>query len=329
MKKYRWGILGTGKIANRFAEALNNIPNEAEFAAVGSRSQETADKFAKKYNATKTYKGYEALAADPEIDIIYIGTPGAFHHQDVTMALESGKHVLCEKALTLNATEAKSIIDLARSKKRFLMEAMWTRFFPLHVKIRELVDQGAIGDVRGINTNFCATAPPGMTNRFWDINLGASTLLDIGSYGISLASSLFGKPEEAIGLAYMGEAGFDYQSSCVLKYGGGRIATVMTSFTSVDVKTAVIFGTKGKIEIDDPWYKPTSMTLFQDGESPKPMEFPLDGFNGYEYEIREVIACIEKGDTESTIMPLDESLQEMETMDSLRAQWGFKFPMEQ
>ena len=330
MKKYKWGVIGTGKIANRFATALNNIPDEAEFYAVGSRKQKTADEFAAKYNAKKAYEGYDALMADPEIDVVYIGTPGKFHYDDVVRAFEAGKNVLCEKSLTSNAKEAAELIKLAREKNLFFMEAMWTRFFPVHVKIRELIAAGAIGDLRGLVANFSAVAPGSAkdVNRFWDVNLGASALLDIGAYGISFASSLLGKPEQITGVAYIGEAGFDYQNSASIRYAEGRIATIMSSQTSYDVKECVVFGTEGKIEIDDPWYKPVSMTLTRAGKAPEAMDFPLDGFNGYEYEIREVMNRIEQGEKESEIMPLDETLEVIKTMDQLRSQWGFSFPGE-
>jgi len=331
MKKYKWGVLGTGKIANRFAQALNNIPEEAEFAAIGSRTLETAEKFAEKYNASKAYQGYDALVSDPDIDVVYIGTPGRCHKDDVLLALNAGKNVLCEKALALNAGEAEEMISLARSKNLFFMEAMWTRFFPVHVKIRELIKEGAIGDVRGMVANFSAVAPGDpMTDktRFWNLELGASALLDIGAYGVAFASGLFGKPEEIKGVAHIGEAGFDYQNSCIMRYEGGRIATVMSSQVSYDVKTALIYGTEGRIEIDDPWYKPESMSLLQAGKEPRPMKFALNGLNGYEYEIREVMSCLDAGKKESDIVPLNESLEVMKTMDALRGQWGFSFPTE-
>ncbi len=328
MRKYRWGIIGTGKIANRFAEALNNIPEEAELTAIGSRNLNTAKSFAEKYNAVKCYEGYENLAADPEIDVVYIATPGRFHYKDVSMMLEAGKRVLCEKSITMNGDEAEKLINTARSKGLFLMEAMWTRFFPLHIKIRELLASNVIGDIRGMYANFSYIAPEGSKNRFWNVNLGASSLIDIGAYGISFASSLFGKPEEVTGIASIGEEGFDYQNSCIIKYKEGRIATIVSSQVSFDVKTAVIFGTGGKISINEPWYKPTSMTLYQKMKEPETLEFPLGKFNGLEYEIREVMSCIDKNETESKIIPLDESLEVMRTLDRIRSQWGFKFPFE-
>ncbi|GAI81602.1 unnamed protein product, partial [marine sediment metagenome] len=140
--RMRWAILGTGKIANRFAQALNKIPERAELLAVGSRKQETADAFADEYGIPKRHIGYENVFSDPDVDIVYVGTPGVYHLRDVTGSLEAGKHVLCEKALTINAKDAAQLIDLARQKKLFMMEAMWTRFFPIHVRIRELLNEG-------------------------------------------------------------------------------------------------------------------------------------------------------------------------------------------
>ena len=176
-KRMRWAVLGTGKIANRFAAALNNIPERAELLAVGSRKAETGKAFGDKYSIPRRYTDYNEVVADPDVDIVYIGTPGVMHHRDVTMCLNAGKHVLCEKAFTINAGEAEDVIALARSKKLFLMEAMWTRFFPIHVKIRELLEKKAVGDIRAMVINFAAKVPYDPTSRFFDLNLGAGVLL--------------------------------------------------------------------------------------------------------------------------------------------------------
>ena len=328
-ERMRWAILGTGKIANRFATALNNIPDEAELLAIGSRDQATANAFADTCSIPKRYEGYEKVANDPEVDIVYIGTPGVFHQRDITMCLESGKHVLCEKAMTINAAEARDVIDLARSKGLFLMEAMWTRFFPIHVQIRQLVKQEAIGRINGMTIQFTAKPPFDLKNRFFDLNLGAGVLLDTGSYGISWAYSLFGKPEEVVGLADIGESGADYQSASLLRFPQGQLVSVMSSQISYDAKEAVIFGSTGKIVVHDPWYKPTCMTIHKEGQAPDQVEIPLNGFNGYEFEIRAVMDCIRNGQTECEVMPLDESLEIVTTLDTLRAQWGLKYPGEQ
>ncbi|MBI9050308.1 MAG: Gfo/Idh/MocA family oxidoreductase [Anaerolineaceae bacterium] len=327
--RIRWGILGTGKIANRFAASLNNISDKAELLAIGSRTAKTGDAFADKYNIPRRYVGYEGVVNDPDVDIVYIGTPGVFHKHDVSMCLNHGKHVLCEKALTINAQEAKEIIALAREKRLFLMEAMWTRFFPIHVKIRSLLKEKTIGDVTAMAINFAATPPFDLNNRFFKLDLGAGVLLDTGSYGISWAYSLLGKPQEVVGLAHFGESGADYQIACLMKFPAGQLVSILSSQMSYDHKNATIIGTKGKIEIHDPWYKPEVMTIYRENQEPERVEMPLDGYVGYEYEAMAVMDCIQNGKTECDVMPLDESIEIMKTLDSLRASWNHKYPFEE
>lgn len=328
MQKMKWAILGTGKIANRFAAALKNLPESVELVAVGSRQAESGQAFAKKYDIPKCHIGYQAVADDPEIEIVYVGTPGVFHQRDVSMCLEAGKHVLCEKAFTVNAREAENLILLAREKNLFLMEAMWTRFFPVHVKIRELLEQKVIGDIKGLVVNFMATAPFDLSNRFFDLNLGAGVLMDTGSYGISWAYSLLGKPEQVKSLAYFGESGADYSSAVIMKYPTGQIVTITCSQVAFDYKEAAIFGSLGKIVVHDPWYKPTRMTLHIQGQKPEEFDLPMGTFNGYEFEVRAVMECIQRGKIECEVMPLNQTLQIMQTMDEIRAQWGFRYPSE-
>jgi len=327
-ERMKWGVLGTGKITTRFAQALNNIPEQAELLAVGSRNQETADAFGDKFNIPRRYTSYEDVASDPDIDIIYIGTPGVFHLRDASMALNHGKHVLCEKAFTINAKDAITMIDLAREKNLFLMEAMWTRFFPIHVKIRELLAENAIGTANGATINFLAKPPYDPTNRWFDLNLGGSVLLDTASYSISWASSLVGEPEAITGLASFGETGVDNQTSMVMRYSGNQLVSLMSSQISYDDKDAILFGSTGKIVVHSPWYKPDTMTLYREGNEPEEIHIPMDGFNGYEWEALEVMNCIQAGKTESEIMPLDETISIMKTMDTVREQWGHKFPFE-
>lgn len=322
-----WGILGTGKIANRFATALSNL-EEANLAAVASRQADSANAFADTYNIPTRHVGYEAMAADPEIDIVYIGTPHVFHLRDAAMCLAAGKHILCEKPLTLNATEAEELIALARDKGVFLMEAMWTRFFPLHLKVREMITDGVLGDLLALHADFCYCAPRDLQNRFYRKDLGASVLLDAGSYCISFAHSLFGSPEQVTALAVMGETEVDYQSSILMRFAGGELATLATSMISPDAKGATIIGSKGRLEIHPAWYKPEAMTLHLEGEEPQQLNFPLGDFNGYEYEAREVMACIQDGRTESETMPLDESLAIMRILDGIRQDWGLSYPTE-
>jgi predicted dehydrogenase len=326
-EKVRWGILGTGKIANRFATALSNLP-DAELAAVGSRRQETADAFGEKYGVPRRHASYEALASDPDVDVVFIGTPHVYHLRDASLCFEAGKHVLCEKILTLNAREAEQLVQLAREKNLFLMEAMWTRFFPIHVHLRELLAEKRIGEIHAVQTNFFYPAPRDLENRFYKKELGASVFLDAGSYGVSFAHSLLGAPAEVASVATMGETEVDYTSACLLRYDDGPIAVIACSMVSPDVKNARIVGSEGVIDIPPSWYKPTSMTLAVNGQEPETIEYPLKEYNGYEYEAMAVMDCIREGKTECDVMPLDESLAIMRTLDTIRGQWNLEYPSE-
>jgi predicted dehydrogenase len=185
-----------------------------------------------------------------------------------------------------------------------------------------------IGTINGIVVNFTAKTPYDPEHRFYNVELGAGVLLDLGMYGISLAFSLLGKPDQVVGLADFGETGADYQSAFILKYADGPLVSAMCSQISYDVKEAIIFGSEGKIEIHAPWYKPTEMTIHRQGKKPEHVEMPLNGYNGYEYEALEVMGCIANGKTESAVMPLDETREVIKVLDEIRAQWGFKYPGE-
>jgi len=325
----RWAILGTGKIANRFAAALNNISDKAELLAVGSRNAESGNAFAEKYHIGRVYTDYQKVANDPDVDIVYIGTPGVFHLRDVKMCLLAGKHVLCEKVFTMNLKQAIELVTLAREKNLFLMEAMWTRFFPIHIKIRELIDQNAIGKVNGMVINFMAKPPFDLNNRFFDVNLGAGVFLDTGSYGVSWAFSLLGKPVQVAGITSIGPSGADYSSACILKFAGDQLVSILSSQVSFDYKDAVIFGEMGRIDVHDPWYKPTKMTVYKEGHDPEKIEIPLGKYNGYEFEALAVVDCIQRHKTECELMPLDETLEIMRVLDELRKQMGIKYPFEE
>jgi dihydrodiol dehydrogenase / D-xylose 1-dehydrogenase (NADP) len=321
-EKKRWAILGTGNVANRFATALNNLPEQAELLAVGSRSQETAAAFAEKHNIPTGYASYENVAADPHVEIVYIGTPHPAHHRDVRMCLEAGKHVLNEKAFTMNADEAEDVINLARQKKLFLMEAMWTRFFPIQVRVREILAAGLLGELQGLVIHHAYTGIPELAESY-PPELGMGAFMDQAPYGVALAYSLIGPPIRTTGFSTFGPRGMNYQNSYVFEHEGGKLTTWMASRTTYDIKEAVLYGTEGKIDLHEPWYKPTAMTIHVKGKKPERIELPLNGFNGYEYEAMAVMDCIRAGKTECDIMPLDETLAIMKTMDSMRAQWKF------
>ncbi len=320
--KLRWAILGTGAVANRFAAALNNISDQAELVAVGSRNLDTAIAFAEKYNIRTKHGSYQELADDPNVDIVYIGTPHLFHHRDVLMCLKAGKHVLCEKAFAMNAPEAQEMIGFARENNLFLMEAMWTRFFPIQARIREILAQGLLGELQGLVIHHAYMGLIELPESYppeW----GMGTFMDQAPYGVGIAYSVLGPPIRTKIITTFGPKGITYQVSGVFEHEGGRLTTWMASRTTYDVKEAVIYGSDGKIDLHEPWYKPTAMTLHLKGKKPEQIEMPLNGYVGYEYEAMAVMDAIRQGKTESEIMPLDETLAIMRTIDSMRAQWDF------
>lgn len=325
--KIRWGILGTGNIAHQFARGLA-AAEDVELVAVGSRTQESADRFGEEFGVPRRHASYEALANDPDVDAIYVATPHTFHRDNALLCLNGGKAALVEKAFAINAREAEQMIALAREKRLFLMEAMWTRFAPAMVKIRDLLADGAIGEVRMINADFGFRGAMNPEGRWLNLALGGGALLDVGVYPISLASMIFGEPTQIKSLGHLGETGADEQFGVLLGYSAGQIAILSGAVRTRSPHEAVIMGTDGMIRIPSPWWKPEHFTLAISGKSIEAFDLPFTG-NGYNYEIGEVGRCLRAGELESSIMPLDETLSIMRTMDAIRAQWGLVYPMEQ
>jgi predicted dehydrogenase len=323
--RLRWGILGTGFIAREFATALGSLP-DSEVVAVGSRRQETADAFGDAYGVPRRYDNYAALTSDPKLDIVYIATPHMFHHRDAMMALEAGKHVLVEKAFTINAREAEQVVELARSKKLFAMEAMWTRFFPLMERLRGLIAGGAIGEVQMLRADLSHRIAFDPAHRLYDPHQGGGALLDIGIYPISLAWMVLGKPDSVTGLTHIGRSGVDNQSACLFGYRSGAIAILSFSQTTDAPREALICGTRGFIRVHGRWIQPARMTISR-GQTEEVVELPYEG-NGYQYEAVEVMDCLRTSRTESEVMPLDQTLDIMKVMDQLREGWGLKYPGE-
>jgi predicted dehydrogenase len=324
--RIKWGIISTGTIARKFADGLSVLP-DAELVAVGSRSQATADSFAQQYNVPRAYDSYEALVQDDEVDVIYIGTPHNFHMENTLLCLEAGKAVLCEKPFAINTSEAQTMVDSARAKGLFLMEAMWTRYLPIMVKVRELMAAGAIGEMRMITADFGYRAQFNAQARHFNPNLGGGALLDVGIYPLSLAYMILGQPRRISSMAELGQTGVDEQSAFILGYEGGEMAVLTTAVRTNTPHEATILGTNGRLKIHTPWWVPTTMTLSVNGKEDEEIHLPYEG-NGYNYEAAEVMRCLREGKLESDIMSLDESLQIMQTMDEIRAQWGLKYPME-
>jgi predicted dehydrogenase len=321
----RWGILGTGSIARKFAEGLKSAPG-AELVAVGSRAQKTADEFGERFDVPRRHASYEALAADADVDAIYVSSPHSCHKDNTIQCLEAGKPVLCEKPFAINAGQAEAMVAVARERGVFLMEAMWTRFEPVTVKVREWLASGAIGEPRMLCADFGFRAGANPRSRLFDPALGAGALLDVGVYPVSYGSMVFGGPPDHVaGLATMHEDGFDEQSAFVLGYPGGELAVLYCAIRTTTVHRASIMGTEGRIEIPTFW-KAQEATLFGRG-STEHVERPFAG-NGYEYEAAEVGRCLREGKLESDTVPLDETLAIMQTLDRIRGQWGMTYPME-
>ena len=327
MKKVRWGILGTGAIARQFVRGLRSLP-EAEVFAVGSRSEASASKFADNRNIPRRHADYHGLASDPDVDVVYIATPHPFHAENATLCLEAGKPVLCEKPFSVNAAEAERVVGLAREKGIFLMEGMWTRFFPLMEEVRRLVSTGVLGEVRMLNVDFGFRAEADPASRLFDPWLGGGALLDVGVYCVSFASMVLGPPTRAVGLPHLGDTGVDEQASIILEHEGGRLANLSVGIRTTTPQEATIMGTEGYVRIHHPWWRPSLMTISRPGEEDETIEAPVAG-NGFNYEAAEVMRCLEAGTTESDIMPLDETISVMRTMDGIREAWNLRYPGEE
>jgi dihydrodiol dehydrogenase / D-xylose 1-dehydrogenase (NADP) len=325
MDTIRWGILSTGSIAHSFVKDLKLIP-DAELVAVGSRSQSTADSFGDMHDIPNRHSSYEALANDPDVDVIYVATPHTIHLENSILCMKAGKAVLCEKALTINAREAEEMIRVAREEKVFLMEAMVTRHFPVTHQILDWINEGKIGEVRMVKATRGARGKFDNFTRHLNPELGGGSLLDVGIYVISFASMIYGKaPLKSVGYGYIGSSGSDEQGAALLEYDAGALAILTYALRTETVNEAYIFGTEGYIKVFPTFAVAQKAVLHIEGEEEVITEIPING-NGLNYEAREVMRCLRAGELESPRMPLDESLEIMRIMDNIRAPWPLKYP---
>ncbi|NHJ20147.1 MAG: gfo/Idh/MocA family oxidoreductase [Candidatus Lokiarchaeota archaeon] len=325
-KKIKWGILGCGKIAHKFAEGLKVIP-DAILEAVASRTEGKAENFGKLFGVENRYDNYEDLVENAEIDVIYIATTHNFHHENALLCLNHGKPVLCEKPITLNATQTEDLINSARSNNLFLMEAMWMRFIPCIVKLKELLEQGIIGEIKHLTANFGIKKELDSKIRSFNPDLGGGALLDLGIYPISFARMVYKQPPSKIqSSAYIGTTSVDEKSCYLFEYEDGQTAMLSSSHRLIMPHDAFIYGTKGYIQVPD-FYHPSEMILKLEGDKKKTINVPFKS-TGYNYEAMEVMHCLNTGKLESILMPLDETLEIMKTMDTLRSQWHLKYPGE-
>ncbi|MBB3188451.1 Gfo/Idh/MocA family protein [Microbacter margulisiae] len=323
-RRVKWGILGTGRIAHTFAQALQVVTN-SELIAVGSRNKEKATQFASEFKILKAYGSYEELIGDPEVDVVYIATPHNLHEANTILALNHHKHVLCEKPMGVNRKESLRMMEKAKAENLFLMEALWSRFLPNIIKAKELVDAGEIGEVKLLTAFFSIRSVNGPEHRHFNIDLCGGAILDIGIYNIFLSLFLLGKPKSFTAMAGLSEQGGDNSSSYTFKYDKDVLAVMYSSFMGEAPIVAEIIGTKGKLTLEHVWFAPGNIkATYLDG-SEKIYSFDIKG-NGYEYEAEEAAACILAGKTQSELWSWTDSLQLMEMMDAIRAQCGIVYP---
>lgn len=322
--KYNFGIIGPGKIANRFAEALQTV-DRANLYAVASRDGERGRQFAEKFGVTQVYEHYEDLVKDPAINIIYVATPHTFHFEHTVLCLQHKKAVLCEKPLTLSRSLAQKMIDTASEHQTFLMEAMWTRFIPAIVEVRRLLEDGEIGNVQFLQGDFCFAAPPNPENRVFNLALGGGAQLDVGVYPMFLALSLLGKPVEIKALVQKADTGADATTSAILKFGNGAIAHILSSVVVDSPKEAVILGTKGSITIHTPWHKSQRLTIRKQDGTVLTKEIHFES-NGLQFQAQEVIRCLDEKRVESPGMPWSLSLLMAEVSDEILRQGKVVYP---
>ena len=320
----RWGVVGTGKIAGSFARDTGFLP-DAEIVAVGSRSQESADRFGDEYGVRRRHATYQALVEDPEVDAVYVATPHPLHAENALAAIAAGKHVLVEKPFAMDADQASSVVTAARAAGVFCMEAMWTRFLPHTVRIRELLADGAVGDVRTVSADLGMSFSPDPRNRLYAPELGGGALLDLGIYPVSWVFMVLGTPSSVTAVADAAFTGVDGQTTAVLRYPDGAHGIATCTLWTRTPGRAWIAGTEGLIEVDGSFHAPTSFTFRRAGAEPERFEVPEDlagGGKGLRFEAAEVARCIEEGLLESPGMPLDQTVEILRTFDEIRRQTG-------
>jgi predicted dehydrogenase len=326
MTALRWGIISTGGIARQFTADL--LLNGHTVAAVGSRTQESADRFAAHFGLPAAHASYEALVADPAVDIVYVATPHPWHYPNAALALNAGKHVLVEKPFTLNAAQAQGLVTLAAERGLLVLEAMWTRWLPHMFRLREIVAAGTIGDIRSMSADHTQLLPSDPGHRLNALELGGGALLDLGIYPISFASQLFGTPQSVQAVATFKETGADAQVATMFRYAGGQIATTYSASTTRGPNVAVVLGTEGRIELDSVWYTASGLRVY-DAAGALTEEFrPAVNGRGMHFQAVEAERLAGEGRIAGEILPPEETVAIMATLDEIRQQIGLRYPDE-
>lgn len=323
-KTLRWGIIGLGKIAMKFAEALQNVDGVSLYA-VASRDKEKAKTFAQKYMASVFYDDYLQLVLDPNVDVVYVATPHAFHKEHTLLCLNNTKPVLCEKPLAHKWIDVQEMILASQKQNVFLMEAMWTRHLPPLKKALELIYDGQIGQVVSVKADFGFKAPFNEKSRLYDMALGGGSLMDVGVYPLFLALTLLGKPSKVEANATLSATGADTTCLINLTYQNNVNAVLKSSIIEDTKREAFIKGTKGEIIFLSPWYRPTNIMLKLNNGQQQEFNFGYIG-NGFEMQIKEVAACLASSKIESTILPHQFSLLQSEVLDEICKQCNIIYP---
>jgi predicted dehydrogenase len=322
----RWGILATGWIAEQFTRDLQLTGRPV--VAVGSRSQKAAERFAARFGIPRTHASYADLAADPEVDIVYVATPHPMHAANAIMALEAGKHVLVEKAFTINAAEAQRVVDAADRHGRVVLEAMWTRFLPHMVRVREILASGQLGDIISLVADHTQDLPDDPGHRLNDLALGGGALLDLGIYPISLAWDVLGEPTRIEAMARFKPTGADAEVATLFRHRNGAISTTLSASDAAGPNTASIIGTKGRIDIGQVWYLPANLRVY-DSEHRLVEEYVSNvAGRGMQYQAAEIEHLIRTGQSAGTILPPTETVAIMQTLDTIREKIGLRYPGE-
>ncbi len=322
-RKYHWGIVGLGGIAAKFAEGLQVLP-DAQLFAVASRTKRKADEFAERFNVQHAYGSYSEILGNKDIDIIYIATPHTLHCENTLMCLEGGFPVLCEKPFAVNSSEVKKMIAKSKEYGILLIEAMWTAFLPSVRVVKNAINEGSIGKVELVRADFGILADNDPAKRWFNIDLGGGSLLDVGIYPAYLALEILGRPHKIKALASIGPTGVDENCGFVFQYKGGEIASLYSSIIAKTGIDAMITGNKGSIHIHSNFFMPSVVSLISDGTI-KDITPEYIG-NGYNYEAAEAMECLDKGLLESISMNHEKSMHLMEILDEIRKECGIRYP---
>ena len=318
----RWGILGAGGIAATVGRDIAASPGSV-LHAVGARDAGRAKAFAERHGMRRSYGSYADLVADPDVDVVYVATTHGQHHEHALLALRAGKPVLVEKAFTLNARQAREVVDAARSAGLFCMEAMWMRFNPLVRQAQEIVADGRLGRLVNLRADFSRRFEFSPTHRLFDLGAGGGALLDLGVYPVTFAWLFLGRPQRIAVSGALSETGSDATVAMQFSYPDGQFAQLCTSAVSPSPVGAVVCGTDGWLQLEPTVHRPTRLTV-STAEGPQVVEEDVVG-NGYGAQVAEVERCLRAGETESPMVPLDETVAIMELLDDVRAEVGVRY----